>query len=145
MNAATLTAIAALAGSAIGGLTSFLATWLSQHHQIKAQLALNDKVRRQELYRDFVDEGSSLYIDALTSEMPDLGKLVRLYALISRMHIISSLGVSEEAKRVGRVIFNAYGEPNKKIVDIGAMVNEDVFDPMKHFSELCRVEMESFD
>ena len=142
MNAASLSAIAALAGSAVGGLTSFLATWFGQGEQIKAQLMLNDKTRRQELYRDFVNEGSGLYVDALTSEKPDLGKLVYLYALISRMRILSSPDVSEEAKCVARVIFNAYTEPNKNLADIGAMVNEDVFDPMRHFSELCRAEME---
>lgn len=143
MNTASLPALAALAGSAVGGLTSFLATWLGQGQQIRAQLLLNDKARRQELYRDFVNEGSALYVDALTSEAPDLGKLVELYALISRMRIISSLAVSEEAKSVARVIFNAYTEPNKNLADIGTMVNQDVFDPMKHFSELCRAEMEA--
>jgi hypothetical protein len=142
MNPASLSAIAALAGSAVGGLTSFLATWLGQGQQIRAQLMLNDKARRQEIYRDFVNEGSTLYVDALTSEAPDLGKLVQLYALISRMRIISSFAVSEEAKCVARVIFNAYTQPNKNFADIGTMVNQDVFDPMKHFSELCRAETE---
>ena len=33
MNAAHISAFAALAGSAIGGLTSFASAWLTQHHQ----------------------------------------------------------------------------------------------------------------
>ena len=51
MNVAALSALAALAGSAIGGLTSFLGSWLSQSAQLKAQLFLSDKSRRQKLSR----------------------------------------------------------------------------------------------
>src|ERR1700747_3583726 len=65
MNPAYLLALAALSGSAVGGLTSFFSSWLGQSAQLRAQVFLQEKGRRQELYRDFVDEASRLYIDAL--------------------------------------------------------------------------------
>src|SRR5271166_1882216 len=93
MDIAYLSALAALGGSAIGGLTSIFSSWLGQSVQLKAQLLLYDKGRRQELYHDFINEASQLYIDALTHDKPDLSKTVALYALISRMRVISSLRV----------------------------------------------------
>jgi hypothetical protein len=52
MNPAYLSALAALSGSAVSGLTSFLSPWLGQSTQLRAQAFLNNKSRRQELYRD---------------------------------------------------------------------------------------------
>ena len=37
MEAAYISAFAALAGTAIGGLTSFVTSWVTQHGQVKAQ------------------------------------------------------------------------------------------------------------
>jgi len=135
-------AISALAGATIGGLTTFLSTWVGQRAQTRAQFLLNDKTHRQDLYRDFVNQSCDLYIDSLTSQKPSFAKLVGLYALISRMRIISSMDVSEEAKCVAQMIFTSYAEPNKDLGDLQDMVRQDKFDPMSRFSELCRAELE---
>ncbi len=62
---AYLPAVAALAGSAIGGLTSLASAWLTQRHQDRAKQLSQDKGRRQLLYKQFIDEASKLYADAL--------------------------------------------------------------------------------
>jgi hypothetical protein len=142
MNPAYLSALSALAGSVIGGTTSFLSSWLAQGVQSRAQLLLFDKGRRQELYREFVDEASSLYIDALTRDAPDLSKTIKLYALISRMRVVSSSKVIEEALRVGQLIVASYTEPNKSFEEIRAMVSERALDPLCAFSEACREELQ---
>lgn len=142
MKEAYIPAIAALAGSVIGGVTSFLSTWLGQDVQLKMQLLVNDKILRQELYRDFVNAGSALYVDSLMSDSPDPGKIVPLYAMVSRMRTISSPEVADEADRVAKSIVENYSKPNKAIADIEEMVSTRAFDPMKRFSEACRIELE---
>jgi hypothetical protein len=143
VNVAALSALAALAGSAIGGLTSFLSSWLSQSAQLKAQLFLRDKSRRQKLYRAFVEEASRLYIDALTHDAPDLSKTIGLYALISRMRVISSPRVVEEAEKMARLIVDSYPEPNKTFTDLRQMMNGHAFDPLRGFAESCREELQA--
>jgi hypothetical protein len=143
MNPESLSALAALSGSAVGGLTSFLSTWLGQSTQLKSQLVLNEKGRRQELYREFVDEASRSYIDSVTSNTPHLSKLVTLYALISRMRFLSSPEVIDEAEKVGELIVRSYPEPNKTLAELHSMVHEKAFDPLRSFSESCREELES--
>jgi len=65
MNAGYISAFAALAGSLIGGLTTFAAAWVTQRQQANVQWLLQEKTRRQELYQQFIEEASKLYVDAL--------------------------------------------------------------------------------
>lgn len=53
--------ISALAGATIGGLTSVLASWLTQHTQARAQWLAQDKLRQQELYKEFIEAASKSY------------------------------------------------------------------------------------
>jgi len=143
LNPAYLPAIAALTGSVIGGLTSFLSTWLAQNGQMRAQLLLNDKMRRQDLYRDFVNAGSSLFVDSLMSDAPNPGKLVALYAMVARMRTVSSHGVCKEADKVAKTIFDTYDKPNQDLAGIRTLVTKEAFDPMRDFSAGCRKELDS--
>ena len=146
MDTAYLSALAALTGTAVGGLTSFFSTWLAQNAQFKAQLFLHDKGRRQELYRDFVDEASQLYIDALTNDQPNLSKTITIYALVSQMRFISSPKVIEEAEKVVRVILETYPKPNKTFSELRDMAHdmahERSLDPLRRFSKSCREELQ---
>jgi hypothetical protein len=146
MDTAYLSALAALAGTAVGGLTSFFGSWLGQSAQAKTQLFLQDKGRRQELYRDFIDAASQLFIHALTNDQPDLPKAIAFYALINRMRIISSPKVIEEAEKVARKIGDTYPKPNKTFSEtfseLRDMAREHSLDPLRCFSESCREELE---
>lgn len=81
MDPGYFSAFAALAGSAIGGLTSLGTSWLTQHVQFRAQQLAHDIGRREELYKDFIEEASKLNADACEHSEADLAKLVRLYAI----------------------------------------------------------------
>jgi hypothetical protein len=41
-------------------------------------------------YKVFIEEAAKLYADTLVHEMSDISKLVRLYAMINRMRVISA-------------------------------------------------------
>ena len=113
MNNAYLPALAALAGSAIGGLTSFASAWLTLHHQDRAKRLSGEKTRRQKLYKQFIDEASKLYADALVHDKAEVSALVSVYALISRMRVVSSSAVIEKADAVVLLIIDTYFRPNK--------------------------------
>src|ERR1700682_4692010 len=98
MNPVYLPAVAALAGSAIGGLTSFASAWLTQRHQDRATRLSRGKTRRQKLYRQFIDEASKLYADALVHDQAEIAALVSVYALIGRMRVLSSPAVIAKAE-----------------------------------------------
>ncbi len=143
MNASVISALAALAGAAIGGLTSVLASWLTQHAQARAQWLAQDKLRRLEIYKEFIEEASKAHIGALQSDKPDMPALVGLYAKISRMRVLSSPKVVERADQVARIIVDTYLAPNKTFPQLQEMVNSGSIDLFRDFSEACRAEFES--
>jgi hypothetical protein len=143
MDASVISALAALLGAGIGGLTSVLASWLNQHTQARAQWLAQDKARRQELYKDFIEEASRSHIDSLQNDKPDLPALIGLYAKISRMRIMSSPDVAESADQIVRAIVDTYLAPNKTFPELRDMLNNGSIDLLRNFSEACRTEFES--
>jgi hypothetical protein len=143
MNPVYLTALAALAGSAIGGLTSLASAWLTQYSQNRARRLSQDKVRRQKLYKQFIDEASKLYADALVHDQAEVSALVSVYALINRMRVLSRSDVVEEAEAVVRTIVDTYFAPNKTFLELRELMDSDAIDPLRAFSEMCRAELQA--
>jgi len=54
MDVAYISALSALAGSVVGGLTLGLTTWQSQRAQARAGQLVHDKSQREDLCRDFI-------------------------------------------------------------------------------------------
>jgi len=135
------TAIAALLGSLIGGLTSLGASWLSQYAHWRAQRRIADLSRRDELYRSFVEEASRAYIDAFEHSTANVSSLVNVYALISRMRMVSSPNIVESGESVARMIIATYLAPNRTLKDVPAALENDAVDPLRDFSNACRDEL----
>ena len=141
MNSSYLPALAALAGSTIGGLTSFASAWLTLHHQDRANRVSGEKTRRQKLYKQFIDEASRLYADALVHDQAEVSALVGVYALISRMRVTSSSAVVASAEAVIRMILDTYFAPNKTFPQLREMVDGHTVDPLGAFAQECRAEL----
>jgi hypothetical protein len=141
MNSNYVPALAALAGSAIGGLTSFASTWLNQVRQDRATRLSQDKARRQKLYKQFIDEASKLYADALVHERAEISALVSVYALIGRMRVLSSPVIVESAEEVVQTIVDTYFSPNKSFPELRALMGSPAIDPLRAFSERCREDL----
>ena len=142
MNASIVSALAALAGTAVGGLTSIAGNWLAYRIQARAQWLQHEKDGRQILYRDFIEEASKSYIDALQHDKADIPSLVALYAKLGRMRILSSASVVRNAEDVVRKILDAYLGPDKTIVEMRDMANNGTIDLWREFSTACREEFE---
>jgi len=141
MNSAYLPALAALAGSAIGGLTSFASAWLTQDRKHEATRLLQDKSRRQKLYKQFIDEASKLYADALAHDQAEVASLVSVYALIGRMRVLSHPAVVEKAEAVVGMIVETYFAPNRTFPELRELIKSHTMDPLRSFSEECREEL----
>ena len=142
MDASIISALAALTGAAVGGLTSGIANWLNHQSQIRAQWLLHEKSRRQILYWDFIEEASKCYIDALQHAEADIPGLVGLYGKVSRMRAQSSGQVIHRAEEVARKILDTYLEPDKSFVELREMAISGTIDLLHGFSDACRDEFE---
>jgi hypothetical protein len=143
MNIGYVTAIAALAGAALGGLTSFATSWTTLQAQTKAQRLADSRSRRQEVYKQFIEEASRAYGDALVHDKLEISGLVGIYALISRMRVLSTIKVIESAGSIARLITDTYFQPNKTFAELHTMMHDGGVDPLRDFSEVCRNELET--
>ena len=142
MDASIISALAALTGAAVGGLTSGIANWRSQRSQARAQWILHEKTRRQTLYRDFIEDAAKCYIDALQHDEADIPGLVDLYAKLSAMRAVSSEPVVQRAEDVARKILDTYLEPDKGFVELRQMAIDGTIDLLQGFSAACRHEFD---
>ena len=144
MDAAYISAFAALAGTAIGGLTSFATSWTTQQAQARAQRIAADREARAALFGRFLDEAARLYADALQNRRDDTSGLMAIYALINRIRLVSSQQVGEAADDVARIIVDAYLAPNISLEEMRANWIERHVDPLRDFSEACRQDLQAF-
>lgn len=147
MDAASISAFAALLGSVVGGVTSLGATWLSQNKQARSQQLVDYRTRRQQLYQTFIEDASRLYAQALTSDESgnkvDIGDLVGLYAMVARMRVLSTPAVERHADAVVGAIIDMVFEPTKSLRDLRQIVDSKRIDPFREFADACRSDLRS--
>jgi len=142
MDTSVISATSALLGAAIGGAASFLASLTTQRAQMRSQWLTQERLRRQDLYREFVEEASRCYIDALQHDKGDIPSLVLLYTKIGRMRILSQQDVIDSAERVARKILDTYLEPDKSFPELREMAKNNSIDILADFTKACREEFE---
>jgi hypothetical protein len=142
MNIAYISALSALGGSVIGGFTSGLTNWLNQHSQARAERLAHDFEWRGELYKDFIIAASRAYGGALISSEPQIQELIALYAMISRMRILSSPQTIACALNVMVTTIATYSSPNKSVQELNELIkSRREIDPLREFAEATREEL----
>jgi hypothetical protein len=144
MDIAYISALSALAGSVVGGVTSGLTTWLQRTQARAAQIA-REMSRRDELYKDFIVAASKAYGDALVSDEQQIQDLIALYAMVSRMRALSAPRTVACAERVMILTIEASLAPKKTIRERAEMLKSGTeIDPLKDFSEAAKMELQAF-
>jgi hypothetical protein len=142
MDIAYISAISALAGSVVGGLTSGVTNWLNQRSQARAGQLAHDMARREELYRDFIVAASKAYGEAVVSNEPQIQEIIALYAMISRMRVLSSPRTVACAEKIMITTIATYDSPNQTVSQLHDLLESGTgIDPLKDFAEAAREEM----
>ena len=140
MNPATISAISALAGSAIGALASLATTWLTQHHQDRARRLEQEGSRRERLFGEFIEQASKAYADGLIQEgLDDPAKLVPMYTAMSKLRLFATPGTIEAAEAVLQHIVETYETPSSAQEARNSHVA--AHDILRAFAEACRAEL----
>jgi len=142
VNPATISALAALAGAIIGGLTSFATSWFTQQAQIRNAGREARTAKLEALYNEYISLAAGLYADALTHQMEELSKMVPLYALGSRMRLVSTRAVTDAAIRIDEAILQTYLAPNRSLQEARQLVQGgEIKTLLIAFSEACREDL----
>ncbi len=141
MDSAYLTALAALAGATIGGLTSFATSWTTQRAQLRHAHREAERAKLESLYSDFIAEAARLYGDALTHQSEDVTRLVQLFAMVGRMRLMSDRAVVVAATRVEDTIIETYLGPNRALHELMDFVHKGGMDFLNDFGEASRKDL----
>jgi hypothetical protein len=135
-----ITALAAVAGSLVGGFASFATTFFTQHYQARRDLLSRDAANREELYSQFIKEATNLYVDSQDKTLENAASLIGMYSLIGRIRLIAGDKVLLAAEKVAESIVDSYRRPPTTFEDVYKLARESQVDPLKEFTEACREE-----
>ena len=142
MEPAVLSAVSALAGSAIGAFASLATAWVNQRTTHRQQRLNTEIAKREALYVEFMQEAARLLLDSLEHDAAPAERLAGLYALMGRIRLFATEPVTVQAEGVLGHIAQTYAEPNRTFSEIAAEAGRLHDDPLKGFSEACRQELE---
>jgi hypothetical protein len=142
-SAAYMSAVAALVGTFVGGITSIATSWLGQQRQTKEQRRAREKDELQALYKQFIQDASKLCGDALEHNTTEIPKLVDIYATLNRMRVLSSPKViAAAACTANNCRYLCQGE--RDILRDQAVISYGFPDPLRAFSEACHEELKVY-
>ena len=138
----TLTSVlAALGGSIIGASTPVLSNFVLQRSQTQRELTNREIAQREDLYSEFIRQGTSCYAKALSQSLENIDEVVEMYALVNRIRLFASGNVLEAAEAFVKKLVERYGEKNMSIDQIKSAALEQHADPLNDFALKCRAEL----
>jgi hypothetical protein len=142
METAYISAFAALGGSAVGALASFMTTWLTLNSQERANRWAREISRRETLYGEFIEEASKLYSDSLMNQAEEPTKFVRIYALSNKLRLFSSAEVLVKVEDVMKRLIQVYENPAQDFDWVSKAKDLGKADILRSFSEACRRDLD---
>src|SRR6201990_1456517 len=112
----TLTGVlAALGGSVIGASTPILSNFILQRSVMQRELTNREIAQREELYSEFIRQGTGCYAKALSQSLENIDEIVAMYALVNRIRLFASRSVLDAAEAFVKKLVAKYGDQNMTI------------------------------
>jgi hypothetical protein len=141
MESTVVAALAAAIGSVVGASASIATSLISQRTQaLRANVEWQIR-KRETLYNEFITEASRLAVDAHVHSLEGAEQLAAIYAVLSRIRLISSDDVVRRAEACCHHIVELYWRPNITLEEFRAAYEADQLDSLKEFSIACRLEL----
>jgi hypothetical protein len=144
MDASLITALAGVLGSVSGASGAIATTWISQRSQTRRDVAKSETTKRETLYSEFITEASERTADAFDHSLDNPERLVKLFAALGRIRLVSSDAVLAAAEECCDGIVELYAEPNKRMDQLSTTLHGRELEVFKHFSAACRVELQKY-
>lgn len=145
MELAYVSALSALAGSAVGGLATGFTTWLGLKSQSRTARQVAELQRRQDLFKDFILATSKAYADAMVSTEPTIPQIVTLWAMVSRMRVLCRPETTACAEGIMNHIMQTFYAPPRSMPELHELMKTGIgVDPLKQFSEVAREELSGY-
>ena len=141
MDSSIIAAFSAVLGTTVGGLTTFLTTFLNQRYAMRRDILAKDVANREQLYSEFLTEVDNLYFDSINRTLDDVSQqtsLIKMYSLVGRIRMISSAEVLAAAEKVAEDVIESYKRPPMTLQEF--QQHWGTSDPWHEFTKSCRAE-----
>lgn len=105
------------------------------------ELTNRELAQREELYSEFIRQGTLCYAKALSQSLQNMDEIVAMYALVNRIRLFASEDVLKAAEAFVKKLVGTYGENNMSIEQIKTAALEQHVDPLNEFALKCRAEL----
>jgi hypothetical protein len=144
VDANLITALAGVLGAVSGASAAIATTWITQKSQTIRERAKSETRKRETLYGDFITEASQRLADAFDHSLDKADTLVKLYAILGRIRLMSSDAVLTAAEECCDRVVDLYAKPNRTMAEIFTTLHSGEFEALKRFSDACRVELRRY-
>jgi hypothetical protein len=144
MDANLITALAGVLGAVSGASAAIATTWITQKNQTIRERAKSETRKRETLYGEFITEASQRLADAFDHTLDKPETVVRLYAILGRIRLVSSDAVLVAAEECCDRVIDLYAKPNRTMDELLTTVHSAELEALKHFSDACRVELRKY-
>ena len=144
MDANLITALAGVLGAVSGASAAIATTWITQKSQTIRERAKSETRKRETLYGDFITEASQRLADAFDHSLDKPDTLVKLYAILGRIRLMSSDAVLTAAEECCDRVVDLYAKPNRTMAEIFTTSHSGEFEALKRFSDAYRVELRRY-
>jgi hypothetical protein len=144
MDSSLIAAFSAILGTTVGGLATFLTTFLNQRYAMRRDILAKDLANREQLYSEFLKEAGNLYFDSINRTLDEGSQqtsMINMYSLVGRIRMISSEAVLRGAEKVADDIVESYKRPPMTFEEFQRLWESS--DPWHEFTNACRGERES--
>jgi hypothetical protein len=144
MDSSIIAAFSAILGTTVGGLTTFLTTFINQRYAVRRDILAKDVANREQLYSEFLKEVGNLYFESINRTLDDAAQqasLIAMYSLIGRIRMISSEAVLTSAEKVAADIVESYKRPPMSFHEF--QQSWEGSNPWHEFTKACRAERQS--
>jgi hypothetical protein len=144
MDANLITALAGVLGAVSGASAAIATTWITQKNQTIRERAKAETRKRETLYGEFITEASQRLADAFDHTLDKPETLVKLYAILGRIRLVSSDAVLTAAQECCDRVVGLYAEPNRTMSEIFTTLRSGELEALERFSDACRVELRRY-
>jgi hypothetical protein len=144
MESNLITALAGVLGSVTGASAAIATSWISQRSQTVRERAKSETRKRETLYGEVITEASQRLAEAFDHSLDKPETLVKLYAILGRIRLVSSGAVLTAAEECCDRVVELYVKPNRTMAEIFTTLHSGELEALKHFSDACRVELRKY-
>jgi hypothetical protein len=140
MDHALNSTFSSLAGTVVGGVTSFATAWVTTSAKERAARLAAERTKREHLYGRFMDERSTLHAGALSSTTVDHAKPTGAFALRGRITLVGSEPVVQAADQALEFIVDVAMGPPRSAEEVRKMMDDRNADTITVFARASREE-----